>query len=125
MEKPDQTTIKMRIYAGNATGVEVLSNLSEEQDNALELVKRTAQLNEEKNRSLEHQKTIAQLQECLKQEQARTAELEKSVAALEARLKELAEQDNARQLAELEARVGELTDALARISVIAAAGNND
>ena len=125
MEKPDQTTIKMRIYAGKATGAEVLSNLSEEQDNALELVKRTAQLQDEKSRSLEHRKTIAQLQECLKQEQARTADLEKSVAALEARLKELAEQDNASQLAELEARVGELTDALVRISVIAAAGNND
>lgn len=120
--KPDQTTIKMRTYAGNAAGGEAQSNLSEEQDNALELVKRTAQLQEERNRSLEHQKTIAQLQECLKQEQARTAELESALAALEARLEGLAKQDNASQLAELEAKVSALTDALGRISEIASAG---
>lgn len=122
MAKPDQTTIKMRSYAGKAAGAAAQNNLSEEQDNALELVKRTAQLQEEKNRSLEHQKTIAQLQESLKQEQARTAEMEKSVAALEARLNELAEQDNAGKLAELEARISELNDAMGRIADIAAAG---
>ncbi|MGA7595088.1 MAG: hypothetical protein WCA64_07820 [Gallionella sp.] len=121
MSKSDRTTIKIRAYAGNAAGADAHSNLSEEQDNALELVKRTAQLQEERNRSLEYQKAIAQLQECLKQEQARTAELENVLAALEARLKELAGQDNASKLAELEARVSELTDALGRISEIAAA----
>lgn len=121
MSKTDRTTIKIRAYADKAAG-EAQSNLSEEQDNALELVKRTAQLQEEKSRSLEHQKTIAQLQECLKQEQARTAELEQSLAVLEARLKEFVEQDNASQFAELEAQVSALTDALGRISDIAAAG---
>jgi uncharacterized coiled-coil protein SlyX len=120
MAKPDQSTIKMRAYAGKAAGAEAQSNLSEEQNIALDLVKRNAQLQEEKNRSLDHQKTIAQLQECLKEEQSRTAELENALAALEARLKELAEQDIASKLAELEARVSTLTDALGRISEIAA-----
>ena len=120
MTKPDQTTIKMRAYSGKTAGGE--SDLSEEQDNALELVKRTAQLQEEKNRSLEHQNTIARLQECLNQEQARTAELEKLLAALEARLEEFAKRDNASKFAEMEAKVSALTDALGRISEIAAAG---
>jgi len=122
MAKPDQTTIKVRAYTGKAAGEELQNNLSEEQDNALELVKRTAQLQEEKNRSHEQQKTIAQLQECLKQEQARTAEMEETVAALEARLKELAEQGNAGKLAELQARISELNDAMSRIADITAAG---
>ena len=47
MSKPDQTTIKIRAYDGKAAGGDAQSNLSEEQNNALELVKKTAQLQEE------------------------------------------------------------------------------
>jgi hypothetical protein len=63
MSKPDKTTIKIRAYASKSEGEDVQSNLSEEQSNALELLKRTAQLREEKNKSLEHLKAIELLQE--------------------------------------------------------------
>ena len=123
MSKPDQTTIKIRAYVNKAEGDDVQSNLSEEQDNALELVKKTAQLQEEKNRSLEHLKAIDLLQESLRQEQARSAEMARVNAALEAQLKELAAQEtNVKKVAELEARIKELTGALGKISGIAAAG---
>jgi citrate synthase len=122
MSKPDQTTIKIRAYDGKAPG-DAQSNLSEEQNNALELVKKTAQLQEEKNRSLELLKSIELLQESLRQEQARTAEMRKMVAGLEAQLKELAAQEtNTRKVAELEARVKELSEVLSKISGIAATG---
>jgi uncharacterized protein YlxW (UPF0749 family) len=123
MSKPDKTTIKIRAYAGKPAGDDAQSNLSEEQNNALEFVKKTAQLQEEKNRSLEHLKAIGNLQESLKQEQAKTAEMVKVVDALEAQLKALAEQENnVNKVAELEARVKELSEALGKISGIAAAG---
>ncbi len=123
MSKPDQTTIKIRAYDGKAAGGDAQSNLSEEQDNALELVKKTAQLQEEKNRSLEYLNAIELLQESLRQEQARSAEMAKMVAGLEAQLKELAAQEtNVKKVAELEAKIKELTEALGKISVIAAAG---
>jgi len=123
MAKPDKTTIKIRAYGGKAAGDDAQNNLSEEQNNALELVKKTAQLQEEKNRSLEHLKAIELLQESLRQEQARTAEMAKMVAGLEAQLKELAAQEtNVKKVAELEARIKELTGALGKISGIASAG---
>jgi uncharacterized protein YlxW (UPF0749 family) len=124
MSKTDQTTIKIRAYDGKAAG-DAQSNLSEEQNDALELAKKTAQLQEEKNRSLEHLKSIELLQESLRHEQARTAEMAKMVAGLEAQLKELAgREDNARKVAELEARVRELSEVLGKISGIAATGKN-
>ena len=122
MSKPDKTTIKIRAYANGAEGDDVQSNLSEEQNNALELSKRTAQLQEEKNRSVELLKAIELLQGSIKQEQARTAEMAKTVEALEIQLKELAAQNNASKVAELEARVKELSGLLGKISDIAAAG---
>jgi uncharacterized protein YlxW (UPF0749 family) len=125
MSKPDKTTIKIRAYANRAEGDDVQSNLSEEQNNALELSKRNAQLQEEKNRSLEHLKSIELLQESLKQEQARTAELAKTVAVLEVQLKDLAAQNNASKVAELEARVEELSGLLGKISDIAATRKAD
>lgn len=123
MSKPDKTTIKIRAYANRAEGNAVQSNLSEEQNNALELSKRTAQLHEEKNRSLEHLKAIGLLQESLRQEQARTAEMAKMAAGLEAQLKEHAEQGGkAKKVEELEARVKALSELLGKISGIASEG---
>jgi uncharacterized protein YlxW (UPF0749 family) len=123
MSKPDQTTIKIRAYDGKAAGDDAQSNLSEEQNNALELVKKTVQLQEEKNRSLEHLKAIELLQKSLRQEQARTAEMAKRVAGLEAQLKErAAQQTNVKKVAELEAKVKELSEVLGKISGIAATG---
>jgi uncharacterized protein YoxC len=72
---------------------------------------------------LEHLKTIEQLRESLKQEQANTAGIAKKTAGLEAKIKELSEQENQeKKLAELEAKVKELSEMLSRISGIAAAG---
>ncbi|HUW75947.1 MAG TPA: hypothetical protein VMV70_04650 [Gallionella sp.] len=123
MSKSDRTTIKIRAYAGKATGDDAQSNLSAEQNNALELVKRAAQLQEERNKSLEHLKAIGLLQESLRQEQARAAEMEKMVAGLEAQLKELAAQEtNVKKVAELEARVKELSEVLSKISGIVTLG---
>jgi uncharacterized protein YlxW (UPF0749 family) len=125
MSKPDHPTIKIRAYDGKAAGDNAQSNLSEEQNNALELVKKTAQLQEEKNRSLEHLKAIELLQDSLRQEQARTAEMAKMVAGLEAQLKELAAQEtNVEKVAELEAKVRELSEVLGKISGIAATGKS-
>jgi DNA repair exonuclease SbcCD ATPase subunit len=126
MSKSDKTTIKIRAYANRAEGEDVQSNLSEEQSNALELSKRTAQLREETNKSLEHLKAIELLQESLRREQARTAEMAKRVAGLEAQLKELAGQEsNAKKVEELEARVRELSELLGKISGIATLGKAD
>jgi chromosome segregation ATPase len=77
-----------------------------------ELAGKNAQLKEEKAKSLEYMKIVEQLRESLKQEQARTADMAARTASQEAKLKELAA---------LEAKVKEMTDALGRISGIAAA----
>lgn len=123
MSKPDKTTIKIRAYTYRAEGDDAQSNLSEEQNNALELSKRTAQLQEENNRVAEHLKAIGLLQESLRQEQARTAELAKTLAGLEVQLKELAGRENSTaKVEELEARVRELSELLGRISDIAIQG---
>lgn len=100
---------------------------------ANDLAMKNAQIEEEKNKSLEHLKTIGQLRESLKQEQAKAAEMAGNKAALEARIKELSGlEDKVKAVAELEAKVKELpaleakvkelTDALGKISGIAAAG---
>jgi len=123
MSKSDRTTIKIRAYAGKAAGDNAQSNLSAEQNNALELVKRTAQLQEEKNKSLEHLKAIKLLRESLRQEQGRAAEMEKMIAGLEIQLKEFAAQEtNVKKMAELEVRVKELSEVLSKISGIATLG---
>lgn len=113
MSKSDRTTIKTRAYAG--TGDDAQNNLSAEQNNALELVKRAAQLQEEKNKSLEYLKTIGLLQESLRLEQAKAVEMAKSVAGMEAQLKELSTREtNFKKVEELEARVKELSEVLNR-----------
>ena len=122
VSKGEKTTIKLRAYSGKTEGDVAQSNLSEDQNNALELVKKTAQLQEEKDRSLELQKIIEQLRESLKQEQAKTNEMANMALGLEAKLKELAEQGtHVKKVAELEAKVKDLSEVLGKISGIASA----
>ena len=123
MSNEDKTTIKLPVHPDIARGEVALNNLTEDQDNALELVKRTAQLREEKNKSLELQKTIEQLRESIKLEQARADEIAEKAIKLEARVQELSGQEsNVKKVVELEAKVKELTEVLRKISGIAAAG---
>jgi hypothetical protein len=120
MSNADKTTIKLPAHPGKEAAQD---NLTEDQNNALELVKKTAQLQEEKNRSLEMQMIIEQLQESLKEEQAKSAGMAERAVMLEAKVKELTEQGaNVKQVADLEAKVKELTELLGKISGIAATG---
>jgi len=73
-------TVKIRPFPGDAKDNSPQSNLTEDQDKSLELVKKNAQLEEEKKKSLEQLKIIEQLRESLKQEQARMAEMVKNAA---------------------------------------------
>lgn len=121
MSNEDETTIKVRAYSGNAENLVPQSNLTEEQSNALELVKKNAQLEDERKKLREHMQTIEQLRESIKQEQAKTAEMVKKIAVLEAKEKELAMMAvKVKEFAGLEAKVKELTEALGKISSIAA-----
>lgn len=116
-------TVKTHAYPEDARGAAAPSNLTEVQEKTFELAKTNAQLQEEKSRSQELQKTIDQLRASLAQEQAKSAEMANMAMGLEARLKELSGQGaNAKKVAELEAKVQELTEVLGKISGIAAAG---
>ena len=118
-----EKTVKTRSYSDKAKGTASPSNLTEAQEKALELAKKNAQLEEAKNKLLEHVKTIEQLREDIKQEQAKTAEMATMALGLEAKVKELSAQEvKVKKVVELETRVKELTDALDKISGIAAAG---
>ncbi len=81
-----------------------------------QLAKKNAQLQEEKNRSLEYMRTIEQLRENIKQQQAKTTETADKSAELAAKTK---------AVAELEAKVKDLTAVLGVISKIAATGKLD
>jgi hypothetical protein len=123
MTDTEKSTIKIPVYPGKAGREDAQSNLTEEQDNALELVKRTAQFQEEKNKSLELQKIIEQLRESLKLEQARADGIAEKAIQLEARVQELSGQEsNNKKVVELEAKVMELTEVLRKISGIASVG---
>jgi chromosome segregation ATPase len=123
MTKTEKSTVKIPAYPGKAGREAAQSNLTEEQDNALELVKKTAQLQEEKNKSLELQKTIEHLRESLKLEQTRADEIAERAIKLEARVEQLTGQEsNNKKVVELEAKVKELTETLRKISGIASAG---
>src|SRR5665811_2129352 len=113
MSNADKTTIKTRAFSDDAKSAAPQNNLTEAQEKALELAKKNAHLEDVKSKLLEHFKTIEQLRESLKQEQAKTVEMEKMTAGFEAKVKELTE---------LEAKVKNLTEALGKISGIAAAG---
>ena len=123
MSESDKTTIKLRINPEKIKGNMPESNLTEDQNNALELAKKTAQLEKEKKKSYEYLETMEQLRESVKQEQAKTTEMANLAVALENKLKELAELERKiKKVAELEAKVKELTELLDKISGIAAGG---
>ncbi|HMC13836.1 MAG TPA: hypothetical protein VKG67_05795 [Gallionellaceae bacterium] len=96
-------TVKIPAISGDLPKGVAKDNLTKEQNLAIELATKNTQLEEEKKKSLEQQKSIEQLKEILKQEQAKSAEL-------------------AKKTDEQEASVKELSDALSKISAIAAAG---
>jgi len=79
----------MRAYSGEGHQDIAKDNLTKEQKLALELAAKNTQLEEEKKKSLEQQKTIEHQRQIILQEQAKTEELEKNTAFLEARVKEL------------------------------------
>jgi len=118
----DKTTIKVRAYPDNGKKMAPQSNLTEDQDNALELVKKNAQLDEAKRKSLELERTVEELRTNLAKEQARSADLSKKLGALEAEQK--ASQISPVKVAELEAKVKELSEVLGKISGIAASGKS-
>ena len=92
-------TLKLHVYTDAAHNEAAQGDHAEKKDISQELAKKDAQLEEEKNKSLEHLKTIVQLRENLKQEKAKTAELE-------ARLNKLDEVE-ANQLAKKNAQLEE------------------
>ena len=71
-------TLKLRTYPGDASS----DNRAKEQNVSLELEKKSALLEEERSKSVELLKTIVQLRESLKQEQAKSAELEAKISKL-------------------------------------------
>jgi len=98
-------TIKIRKYSDDAKGDASQSNLTDDQDKILELVKKNALLEEENKKSLEYLKAIEHLRESLKQEQARAAEMVAKTAKLEAKVNDLAAleaNDLARKNAQIE-----------------------
>lgn len=126
MSNADKTTIKLRAHPGKVADEEVHSNLSEEQNKALEQLKRNAQLEQEKNKSLELEKAVEQLKQSLKLEQAKTAEMANMALGLEEKLKELAElESKVKKVSELESKVQELSELLGKISGIAATGKSN
>ncbi len=74
-------TLKLRTYSGDSNGA-AQGNRAKEQDLSLELEKKTALLEEERSKSVDLLKTIVQLRESLKQEQAKSAELEARINKL-------------------------------------------
>lgn len=105
MSRMSDKTVKTEAFSGQIAP----SNLSEAQEKALDLIKRSVQLEEMKGVVQEHLQTIEQLRQSLKQEKEKVAELEVKDAARVA----------------LEAKVKELTEVLSKISDIAAAAKTN
>lgn len=123
MSEADKTTIRVRAFPDSTKSTAPQSNLTEAQNNALELVNKNALLEQERNKSIELLKTIEQLRESLKQEQTKTAEMARKSAAWETKANELAELEaRGNKVTELEAKVKELTELLGKISSFAASG---
>ena len=81
-------TLKLRTYSGDSNDA-AKGNRAKDQNVSLELEKKTAELEkktvlleDERNKSVELLKTIVQLRESLKQEQAKSAELETRINKL-------------------------------------------
>lgn len=99
-----EKTVKLRAYSEDAKIPAAPEKPVDEK--SLDLAMKDAQIEEERSRSLEHLKTIVQLRESLKQEQAKTAEIARKAAELEARVKGSNEQEAnelAKKTAQLEA----------------------
>lgn len=94
-----ERTVKLPAYTESAPGGAAKDVSARDRDAAGELARKQAQLDDERNKSLELFKTIAQLRESLKQEQARSAELESKLNKLMA----LEESQFARSSAQIEA----------------------
>lgn len=77
-------TVKIRAYPDDAKSNAAQGKPADDQINSFESAKLHTLLEEEKRLSLEQMRKIEQLRESLKQEQARTAELEKKAAGLDA-----------------------------------------
>lgn len=98
-------TIKTRAHPDDANGKVLQSNLTEEQNRMLELVKKNALLEEENKKSIEYLRTIEQLKESFRQEQVKAAEMAAKTAKLEAKVNDLAAleaNDIARKNAQIE-----------------------
>ena len=120
MSNEDKTTIKVRAYPDDGNRIAPRSNLTEDQDNALELVKKTAQYEDAKKKQQEQERTIEQLRDNLAKEQAKSAELATKLRSLETEHKSV--QGSSAKVAGLEAKVKELTEVLGKISGIASSG---
>lgn len=100
-------TLKVRALSPDAKPKASSDNLSREQELALELTKKNAQIEEERKKALESLKIVERMRELLKQEQAKSAELEAKITAAEAKC------------SATEAKVKELTAVLEKISGLA------
>jgi len=120
MSNEDKTTIKVRAYPDDGKRAAPKSNLTEEQDNALELIKKTAQHEDAKKKLQVQERTIEQLRDSLAKELAKSSELAKKLSKLEIEHKLM--QDSSAKVTELETKVKELSEMLGKISGIASSG---
>lgn len=126
----DDKTLKIRAFpAEPAVAKPKPDNLGREQELTLELSKKNAQVEEEKKKALDALKIIERMRETLKQEQAKSAELQAKANAADAKVAAAESKANLAEAkatvaeakaAEAQAKVKELTEALERISNVAA-----
>jgi phosphoglycerate-specific signal transduction histidine kinase len=79
-------TLKMKAYAAPAGEAH---NLTREQELELELAKKTVQLEEERKKALDTLTALEHMRETLKNERAKSADLQAAVTEREARIREL------------------------------------
>jgi DNA anti-recombination protein RmuC len=101
-----EKTLKIRAYTQPGKGNASHSNSARADVAALELEQKNTQLEEERNKSLELLKSLTQLRESLKQEQTKTAELESKLAQLETKIEKLATLEES-QINKRDARIEE------------------
>lgn len=84
-----EKTLKIRAFSPEAKREPAPEVHAKDMGMALELEKKTAQLEEERKKSLECLIVVERQREFIKQEQAKSAELQARVAAAEAKIKDL------------------------------------
>lgn len=104
-------TLKLHAYTDAAKSDVPQAHPAIDRDTSLELEKKNAQLEEEKSKSLDLLKTIVQLRESLKQEQARSSDLETKLNKLAV----LEDNQLARKNAQLEEATAKSQDLLKTI----------